>query len=453
MASPKDSPRVLIVDDDRNALALLQRILETEGFAIEAAGGGQEAINRLESSPFDLVISDIRMGDVDGFDVLAAARRVQPETPVVLLTAFGDIDGAMDAIRKGAWDYLPRPYDVEGLRRVCARAIAQKRLVTENQKRKRASKQDYRLSSIIGRSPNMLEVYKMVARIAPSEIPVLIVGESGTGKELVARAIHSESTRSERPFVAINCGALADGVLESELFGHERGAFTGAMSARAGLFEEADGGTIFLDEIDSVSPRMQTRLLRVLQEHEIRRVGASQSLRVNVRVLAATNADLNKKVADGDFREDLYYRLNGVTIRLPPLRERREDIPLLVEHFLARAERETGKSVGISPEAMNALVQYEWAGNVRELENAILSAVALCRSQVIVPAELPPTIVPSEIRSESDGLWVGDWPPLEEVSRRYAKRVLEREGGNKTKAAALLGIDRKTLYRLLEGHR
>ncbi len=449
MARSTPSPRVLVVDDDRAARDLLQRILSGCGYEVTSASSGDEAVALVEPDRFDLVVSDIRMGHGDGFQVLAATREKAPDTPVVLLTAFGDIDGAMEAIRKGAYDYLSKPYQVEGLKQVCERAITQRRLARENRLLKRSLREKYHIASIVGRSPKMLEVYKMVARIAPSNVPILISGESGTGKELVARAVHAESARADRPFIAVNCGALAEGVLESELFGHEKGAFTGAVSSRPGLFEEANGGTLFLDEIHAIGGKMQTQLLRVLQEGEVRRVGANRTQWVDVRVLSATNEDLKSMVEQGTFREDLFYRLNVVTIHLPPLRERREDIPLLVEHFLARHERENGMSVVVAPETMDRLVAYDWPGNVRELENTVARAVVLCHGGVVLPSDLPSAIGGKPELSPAGDSMISDRPTLEELNRRYARWVLEEEGGNKSRTAAILGIDRKTLYRLL----
>ncbi len=449
MVATHPSPHVLVVDDDKAARDLLERILAGCGYRVTCAGDGEEAVAAIEPDRFDLVLSDIRMGRTDGFQVLAAAKEKAPDTPVVLLTAFGDIDGAMEAIRKGAYDYLSKPYQVEGLKQVCERAVTQRRLAKENRLLKRSLKEKYHLASIVGRSPRMLEVYKMVARVAPSNVPVLITGESGTGKELVARAIHAESARADKPFVAVNCGALAEGVLESELFGHEKGSFTGALTSRAGLFEEANGGTVFLDEIHAIGRKMQTQLLRVLQEGEIRRVGANRTQWVSVRILSATNEILETMVDSGSFREDLFYRLNVVSIRLPPLRERREDIPLLVYHFLARHERENGKPVVVAPQTMERLVAHAWPGNVRELENTIARAVVLCHGGVILPSDLPENIGGTEEVSLETNSLTSDRPTLEELNRRYAKWILDEAGGNKSKAAAILGIDRKTLYRLI----
>jgi DNA-binding NtrC family response regulator len=385
------------------------------------------------------------MVEADGFQVLAAYREKSPETPVILVTAFGNIDGAVDAIRKGAFDYISKPYDVDQIQLVVGRALRQKRLLLENRQLRADVRDKYQLANIVGRSEAMLHVFKTAARVAATDATVLIQGESGTGKELVARAIHLSSPREKNAFVAVDCGAIAEGVLESELFGHARGAFTGAQGARRGLFEEADGGTLFLDEMGDVSTKLQAQLLRALQEGEIRRVGASEVAKVNVRVVAATNKDLVQAVKDGRFREDLYYRLNVVTIRLPPLRERREDIPLLAEHFAAKHSR--ASAAALSPEALTTLSAYDWPGNVRELENAIARALALNPSGMILPEDFSETI--RKVRPKETGALPTDRPTLGELERRYAEVVLKEAQGNKTRAAEVLGIDRKTLYRIL----
>src|SRR5262245_60347237 len=329
---------ILIAEDDRVARELLEEILRREGHQVEAVGSGDQAIARAPKNDYDLVISDIRMGEgPGGMDVLAAYQKEAPQTPIILITAFGDVTGAMAAIQKGAYDYVSKPFNVEELTTVVRRALERSRLLEETrEQRAKAGKDEPRIESIVGKSPQMLDVYKMVARVAPTLSTVLVVGESGTGKELVARAIHTHSPRASGPFVAVNCTALTESLLESELFGHAKGAFTGAVASKRGIFEEAQGGTLFLDEIGDINPKMQAQLLRVLQEGEIRRVGGSEPIRIDVRVVAATNRDLDEEVQRGRFREDLYFRINVVTIRLPPLRERPEDIPLLVDHFLSK---------------------------------------------------------------------------------------------------------------------
>jgi len=436
--------RILVVDDDPASRELLGRILAAEGHVVVPLADGRDAIGELGRAPADLVVSDIRMADVDGYQLAERMRERAPDVPVILVTAFGDVEGAVEAIRRGAFDYLSKPYDVDAIRLVVRRALTQRALALENRSLRRQVREKYRLEGVVGRSEAMLQVYKTAARVAQSDATVLIDGESGTGKELVARAIHAASARASGPFVAVDCGAIAEGVLESEIFGHARGAFTGAGSSRRGLFEEANGGTIFLDEIGDVGSALQARLLRVLQEGEIRRVGTNEPVRVDVRVLAATNKDVEAAVRAGKFREDLYYRLNVVTIRIPPLRQRREDVPLLAEHFAAKHGRAEGAA--ITPAARDLLVAYDWPGNVRELENVIARALALNPAGVIVPEDLPerlrgiPPIVPPP---------GAERPTLAEVERRYATVVLAEAGGNKTRAAEVLGIDRKTLYRIL----
>jgi two-component system response regulator AtoC len=437
--------RILVVDDDPASRDLLRRVLATEGHQVVTLADGREALAELARQRADLVVSDIRMPDVDGVQLLERMRETVPEIPVILVTAFGDVEGAVEAIRRGAFDYLAKPYDVDAVRHLVRRALAQAALVSENRELRQQVREKYRLEGIVGRSEPMLRVFKTAARVAQSDATVLIEGESGTGKEQVARAIHAASKRAGLPFVAVDCGAIAEGVLESELFGHAKGAFTGAQGSRRGLFEEANHGTLFLDEMGDVGPALQARLLRALQEGEVRRVGANEAIPVDVRVLAATNKDLELQVKEGKFREDLYYRINVVTIRLPPLRERREDIPLLAEHFAAKHGRPDGAAV--TPEARELLVGYDWPGNVRELENVIARALALNHAGLVVPEDLP-----DRLRGLPDAVppsGVAERPTLAEVERRYAAQVLAETGGNKTRAAEILGIDRKTLYRIV----
>ncbi|HVI95538.1 MAG TPA: sigma-54 dependent transcriptional regulator [Anaeromyxobacter sp.] len=444
--------RIFVVDDDTSSRELLSRILAGEGHHVTALSDGHEALQRLAADgPPDLVVSDIRMGEVDGLQLTDALRERAPDTPVLLVTAFGNIDGAVEAIRRGAFDYVSKPYDVDGIKMVVARALDQRRLAVENRSLRRDLRDKYRLENVVGRSEAMLQVYKTAARVAAADATVLIQGESGTGKELVARAIHTASPRAQRPFVAVDCGAIAEGVLESELFGHARGAFTGAQAMRRGLFEEANQGTLFLDEIGDVGQNLQARLLRALQEGTIRRVGTNETIAVDVRVVAASNRNLEQAVKEGRFREDLFYRLNVVTIRIPPLRDRREDIPLLAEHFAAKHGRPE-EGAAISPAARDLLVAYDWPGNVRELENVIARALALNPSGVVTPEDLPDHVRGARPAAASLAVVAGaaqERPTLAELERRYAAQVLQETGGNKTRAAEILGIDRKTLYRLL----
>ncbi len=441
--------RILVVDDDQSSRDLLARILTSAGHRVTALSDGREAVAALDAGDHpDLVVSDIRMAEMDGLQVIDAFRERAPDTPVILVTAFGNIDGAVEAIRRGAADYLSKPYDVDAIQIVVARALQHRELAMENRALRRGLRDRYRLDNVVGRSEAMLQVYKTAARVASTDATVLIQGESGTGKELVARAIHTASPRASGPFVAVDCGAIAEGVLESELFGHARGAFTGAQVARRGLFEEAHHGTLFLDEIGDIGPNLQARLLRALQEGTIRRVGTNEPIAVDVRIVAATNRDMEAAVKQGSFRADLYYRLHVVSIRIPPLRERREDIPLLAEHFAQKHGRAEGSA--ISPEAREILVAHDWPGNVRELENVIARALALNPSGVVVPEDLPEAIraaIPSPEKAPLPD--VSDRPSLAELERRYATQVLQETNGNKTRAAEILGIDRKTLYRIL----
>jgi two-component system response regulator AtoC len=442
--------RVLVAEDDRVARDLLVEILRGEGFTVEAVDDGAGAIERAAAERYDLVVSDVRMERSSGLDVLKAFTDKAPGTPVILITAFGDVTGAMEAIQRGAYDYVSKPFNIEELKLTVTRALERRRLVAENKTVQSDAKTQ--IEDIVGKSTVMLEVYKLVARVAGSTATVLVTGESGTGKELVARAIHTHSPRARAAFVPVNCTALTESLLESELFGHARGAFTGAVGAKRGLFEMANGGTMFLDEIGDMGPKMQAQLLRTLQDGEVRPVGGSESIRVDVRIVCATNKDLDEEVKAGRFREDLYFRINVVTVRLPPLRERREDVPILVAHFLAKiARRERRDQAALSPEALRLLTGYSWPGNVRELENAIDRAVAVAKGNVILPSDLPPEVGGAGPLVTGDGSGIiEDRPTLAELERRYIALTLNESGGNKKKAAEKLGIDRRTLYRALE---
>jgi two-component system response regulator AtoC len=442
------SARVLVVEDDRVARDLLCEILATEGYEVVSVGDGASAIGLMHDRSFELCVTDVRMEGIGGMEVLAAFQEQSPHTPVILITAFGDVAGAMAAIQKGAYDYVSKPFNVEELKVTVARALERRRLLEENRALKLDLATKYRIENIVGASPAMLEVYKLVARVAPTTATVLVVGESGTGKELVARAIHTHSLRAQAPFVAVNCTALTESLLESELFGHAKGAFTGAVAAKRGLFEEAHSGTLFLDEIADIGPKMQAQLLRAIQEGEIRRVGGSEPIKVDARIVAATNRDLEAEVRAGHFREDLFFRIHVVTLKLPPLRDRQSDIALLVEHFIAKyATREGHSHAGIAPEAMTALSRYSWPGNVRELENAIERALTLAEGGVILPSDLPPEVIGSAA-TRPQNLY-DDRPTLAELERRYIDLILQETGGNKKRAAEVLGIDRRTLYRSL----
>ncbi len=438
---------ILVVDDDAVARQLLAEALRKEGYDVEIAPGGAEAIALGRARRFDVVLTDIKMGEVDGLAVLREFRQRSPETAIVLLTAFGSMDGAIEAIKQGAYDYLAKPFKKEEVKLVVRRSLEHSRLVRENA-RIREELRERQGSPLIGSSPPMLEVYKLVARVSSGKSTVLLEGESGTGKELVARAVHANSPRRGRPFVPVNCAALQDTLLESELFGHDKGAFTGAVAAKPGLFETANQGTIFLDEIGDIGPPLQVKLLRVIQEQEVRHVGGTASIKVDVRIIAATNRNLAQMVKDGKFREDLFYRLNVVRIVLPPLRERREDIPMLVHHFLQKVSAANNQPVrGFVPETMALLERYHWPGNVRELENIIERTVSLAPGPLIMPDDLPEAVRKAEPMPAGgdEGLL-----SLDEVGKRHLIKVLRETGGNKVRAAKILGIDRRTLYRMAE---
>ncbi|MGH9751050.1 MAG: sigma-54-dependent transcriptional regulator [Candidatus Polarisedimenticolia bacterium] len=439
--------RILIVDDEKGMRDFLSIMLRKEGYAVTAADAVEPANVLVSRGDFDLVISDIALPSQSGLEVLKHSKSVSPETPVIMITAYASTESAIEALKLGAYDYIIKPFDVEELKIIVRNALEKQRLQQENRALKRELKEKLRFDELVGESPRMREVTDLVARIAPTHSTVLIVGESGTGKELVARAIHAGSPRKDRPFVSINCGALPDELLESELFGHTRGSFTGALAAKKGLFEVADGGTIFLDEIGDTSPAMQIKLLRVLQERKIRRVGGTEEAEVNVRVIAATNQDLDRMVRERRFREDLYYRINVIQIRMPALREKTEDIPQLALHFLVKYGRIMGKKITrITEEAMERLRAHDWPGNVRELENVIERAVALEAGDAITLDSLS-----REVRHPG-GRAAQEFPVnlseqgidleqrLERLREQFMEEALRRANGVQTRAAELLGM-------------
>jgi DNA-binding NtrC family response regulator len=442
------SPLLLIVDDDRVARELLAETLGREGYRVRVAGGGEEALRLAGAEPFDMALVDLRMPDVDGLAVLKQLAMIQPDLPVVILTAFATIETAIAAVNAGAFDYLSKPFRMEEIKIVVRRTLDARRLARENLQYRQELGARYGFEGLIGQSHQMVEIYKLIARMAALETTVLIEGETGTGKELVARAIHGASGRAARPFVVVDCAALPETLFESELFGHERGAFTGAFATRRGLLETSAGGTCFLDEIGELTAPLQAKLLRTLQERSVRRVGGNDEIPFDVRVVVATNRDLRKLVADGGFRDDLYYRLNVVTITVPPLRERASDIPLLAQHFLEVFARRTGRVVKrLAPESVALLAGYRWPGNVRELAHVIERATALSSSETLLPDDFPSHL--GEERDRAPRL-PAEGMTLEDVKRWYVNKVLEESGGNKLRAAELLGIDRRTLYRILE---
>lgn len=432
---------ILVIDDDRITRELLREVLERDGYNIHLASSGEEALGILQSQNFPIVLSDIRMHEMSGMGILTHIRKQSPTSVVVLMTGFGNMEGAIEAIQKGAFDYISKPFQLDDMRAVLKRAAKhweQSQGGTKSGLQIKSLTQAPR--SVIGKSPKIVEVYKTLARATLSPSNVLIQGESGTGKELVARAIHENSSRKEEPFVAINCGALAENLLESELFGHLKGSFTGAISNKVGLFEEAGKGTIFLDEIGDITPALQVKLLRIVQEGEFKPVGSNEVKKSSARIIAATHRHLEEMVQEGIFREDLYYRLKVVLIELPPLRDRMEDLPDLVSHFVAVFASKIGKPVShISEEAMQILLSYAWPGNVRELEHAIERAVTMTRASVLYPEDFP-----TEIKGSSSAPALTS---LEQVEKTHILKVLESTGWNKSKAAAMLGIDRKTLHR------
>lgn len=446
--------RILVVDDDKASCELLREIFAEQGWTTETAQTPQRARDVAESQELDLVVSDVNLeAEETGLDLL---RRLRDLCPVILVTGFGTLEAAVEASREGAWDFISKPFKVEEVVATARRAMEKVKDARDSQQAEASFTARYEEAGLTGRAPSMIELYKEIARVAPSRSTVLITGESGTGKELVARSLHKHSPRALSPFVAVNCGALTETLLEAELFGHVRGSFTGAVSDRKGLWEEAEDGTLFLDEIGETSPAMQVKLLRALQEGEIRRVGASRAVRVNARVVAATNRDLEREVRAGTFREDLFYRLSVVTLNVPPLRERRSDIPLLAERFVRRASESVGRRLNFSEAALNALISYDWPGNVRELENAVEYAALHARGPEVQPEDLPAKMQTVDARTRAalnasplTALYA-DLISLDELERRYLIHVLEATGGNRTRAAEILGIDRRTLYRMAE---
>jgi DNA-binding NtrC family response regulator len=438
-------PRILVVDDDRDTCRFIAEILTAPGREFELASESDRALQLARIEPFDLVICDINLNSsLNGIDVLRAFKAVNPQGQVLLVSGFGTLQTAIEAVRAGAFDFISKPFDVGEIKKTVQRALDQSGPSTVA----RIPALEVPSGELIGRTPAMLAVYNQIARAADSVVPVLIVGESGTGKELVARALHRNSQRAPRPFVAINCGAITETLLESELFGHSRGAFTGAVADAKGIFEQAQGGTVFLDEIGETSPALQVKLLRVLEEGEVRPVGASRSIKVDNRVIAATNRDLERAVAEQRFRADLYYRLSVIVIRLPTLRERRDDIPLLIASFLKAACKRTGRQVELSSGALDVLLAYDWPGNVRQLENTVERIVLFSRGSVVGPDDVP-AVLQNVHRDTPAGLFE-DLPSLEELERRYFEHVLRAVGRNRTRAADVLGIDRRTLYRMAD---
>jgi DNA-binding NtrC family response regulator len=442
---------VLVVEDDDAMRDLLVEELADAGFEVTSAPGARQGIETVRSGPVDLVITDLRMPELDGMDLIRDIKASPGSPHIVMITAFGSIETAIKAVKLGAYDYITKPFEIEELILVADKALAERDLRRRVARLQREVEGKFGFDNIVARSEPMQDCLALVSRVAASTASVLITGESGTGKELIARAIHYNSPRAQQPFVAVNLAAVPETLIESELFGHKKGAFTDARADRAGLFEEADGGTIFLDELGELASPLQAKLLRVLQEQEIRPLGATRSQKVDVRVVAATNRDLEEMMTEGTFREDLYYRLNVIQVDLPPLRKRPDDILPLVEYFLgqAGAKATPPASYRLSAEAQRTLLAYPWPGNVRELQNVIERGLALCNGELIDAGDLPTHVKERKATDFLAGA-VARKMSLAELEREYIERVLEDEGGNKTKTAARLGLDRKTLYRKLE---
>jgi len=448
-----DKPRILIAEDEKNQRDLLEGFLKKEGFSVESAATGREALVKLEKDLFEIILLDYKMPELDGLHTLREIRKLYPDLPVVMMTAYGTVETAVASMKEGALDYLTKPIDLDELLLIIHKVIERSQLIEENKALKAQLQERYAFSNIIYESLKMEEVIGLVGRVAPSQATILIRGESGTGKELIANAIHFASARSQKPLIKVNCSAIPEPLLESELFGHEKGAFTGATQRRIGRFEEANGGTIFLDEIGDLSPGTQAKLLRILQEKEFQRLGSNTTLKTDVRVIAATNRNLEEVMKKGLFREDLYYRLNVITIPLPPLRERREDIPLLIDYFLKKYSKMNQKSISdFSKEARNLLVRHSYPGNVRELENLIERVVVLCRGAVITTQDLPYHL--QEGMSEMEFAKKEKSLPesLEEIEKDLIVRALQRNEGVQTRAAESLGISERVLRYKLKKH-
>jgi len=451
--------RILVVDDEKSMRDLLSITLEKEGYDVLTAAGGEPAIEALHRESVDAVITDLRMPKVDGLQVLRVAKEISPDTAVIVITAVASTETAVEAMKLGAYDYITKPFKLDEVNLIVRNALERKRLRDENLYLRRQLETQHRFENIIGKSGVIAEVFDTIRKIADSPSTAMVTGESGTGKELVARAIHFNSFRRDKPFVSVNCGAIPEGLMESELFGHVRGAFTGAVSNKVGLFSAAEGGTLFLDEITEIPALLQVKLLRAIQVREIRRVGDTRDIKTDVRLIAASNLDLEQAVAEGILREDLFYRLNVIPIQLPPLRERREDIPLLVAHFLQKFSKELGKDVrGVTPEAMAVLERYRWPGNIRELENVLERAIVLGAGDMLGIDSLP-----ESVRRERPvkGLDSVDLPEdgldleatLDAIESRYLQRALDRTGGVQTKAADLLKMTfRQFRYKLQKHH-
>ncbi|MCG6534104.1 MAG: sigma-54 dependent transcriptional regulator [Syntrophales bacterium LBB04] len=444
-----EKQRILVADDEESHRIMLRAVLQDEGYEVTEAADGQEAVQAVEQASFDLILLDIRMTAMDGIEALLEIRRISPLLPVIIMTAYASVKTAVDALKAGAFDYLTKPLDIDELKIIVAKGLEYYHLHQENRELKERLGDRFDFSRIVGRSRKMKGLIDTLSLVAPSDATVLILGESGTGKEVVANAIHQNSLRAQQPFIKVSCAALPETLLESELFGHEKGAFTGAIARREGRFQLAHRGTIFLDEIGEMSATTQTKLLRALYEKEFEPLGGTRTVKVDVRVIAATNRNLQEDIKEGRFREDLFYRLNVVPVTLPPLRERKEDIPELAMHFFAIYSRKNRKELKeVSPKTMDLLVRYDWPGNIRELENCIERAVIMARQEIVVPEDLPPEIAGSA--PEADDLNLPPGISLAAVERTLILKTLRDAGENRTRAAEILGINRRTLQNKLK---
>lgn len=439
-------PHILVVDDEATHRQMLELVLTREGYDITLAADGLGAVAAVEKQFYDLILMDIRMSGLGGIEALHQVRTLSPGIPVIMMTAYASVSTAVETLKSGAYDYLTKPLDIEELKILVAKALHHRQLEQENRYLKEQLDQQFSFAHIIGRSRPMQELFETLALVAPSEATVLITGESGTGKELIANAIHQNSPRREQPLVKVNCAALPETLLESELFGHVKGAFTGAVARRPGRFQLADRGSIFLDEIAEMAPTTQAKILRVLQEREFEPLGDTRTLQVDTRVITATNQDLDEAIRQGRFREDLYYRLNVVKLRVPPLRERKDDLPLLADHFLKHyADKNRRLLKGFNPRAMDLLMRYNWPGNVRELENVVERSVIMARGEVITVEEFPGVIREAGPAPAGEGIDLSPGKSLREMEKQMILRTLTETGDNRTHAAAILGISRRTL--------
>ncbi len=447
-----DKPRILLVDDDKNTADGLKKILLQDGYDTGCTYTGNEALDLIEAEHFDIVITDMKLPDISGFSIIEKVKKENIDIAVVMITAFSSIQTAIDAMKKGADDYLTKPVNIEELELILKKILERRRLILQNKELKQKLKDKYNFSGIIGNTPEIQLIFKTITEIAPTAATVLIYGDTGTGKELIANAIHYSSDRKDKPFVALHCASLSEGVLESELFGHEKGAFTGAISQRRGRFELANGGSLFLDEVGEMNSHVQIKLLRVLETGKFERVGGEKTIESDVRIIAATNRDLEKEIKEGRFREDLYYRLNVINLKLPLLRERKEDIGLLIDNFLVKYSKKNKKDIkGITPQSAKLLDNYDWPGNIRELENAIERAVVMARNEYIEPNDLPSNINVNTKKSRKETFRIPSGATMKEIEKKVIIETLQTTNGSKSKAAKILGIStRKIEYKIKE---